>query len=142
MKATAFLGPLLVLLAAGTARGQAVETGVVKWEALPPVRVADDLNYSELDRLAERLVANDGCRAAGYHADRFAFDAPYAVLVQPDGTVERIVIEPNAKCPDLDYVVGLAVRTLSKRHRFKGTREAHARWYAGRIAFGHSPQSQ
>jgi hypothetical protein len=64
------------------------------------------------------------------------------VLAEPDGSVRRIVIEPNAKCPGLDYVVGLAVQSLSRRHKFKRTGAAQAHRYAGRIAFSHAPQSQ
>lgn len=137
-----FLGMAVALMAVGTARGQAVETGVVKWEALPPVRVADAVDYPQFDQLAERVIGTPECRAAGYKPDRFSFDAPYAVLVEPDGTVRRIVIEANAKCPGLDYVVGLAVQDLSRRHKFKATGEAQARWYAGHLAFAQSPQSQ
>ena len=38
--------------------------------------------------------------------------------------------------------VGLAVQDLSRRHKFKRTGDARARWYAGRVTFTQSPQSQ
>jgi hypothetical protein len=142
MKYRGFLAAGLALLAPGAALGQPVDTGVVRWDALPPVRVADALDYLQFDRLAERVLGTPECRAAGYKPDRFTFDAPYAVLVEPDGNVKRIVIEPNTKCPGLDFVVGLAVQDLSRRHKFKRTGEARARWYAGRVTFTQSPQSQ
>ena len=90
--------------------------------------------------LVEALPYRKDDLTAGYRPDRFSIDTPYAVLVEPDGSVRRIVIEANARCPAADYVVGLAVQGLARAHKFRATHAASARWYGGRIRFEASPQ--
>jgi len=129
-------------LAASQAAGQAVETGTAPWDTLPRARVSDALEYPVMYGWAQQLLATDACRKAGYRPDRFTIDTRYAVLVAPDGEVRRIVIEENKACPGVDLVVGLALQSLSRAHKFHRTGESRPRWYAGRISFAASPQSQ
>jgi hypothetical protein len=140
MKWGAFLLPLAAL-AASAATAQAVETGTADWDKLPRARVASGVDYQSLANLAEQVVESKACRDAGWRPERFNIDEPYAVLLEPDGSVKRIVIRETA-CPGIDYVVGLMLQALSQKHKFHATGDARPRWYGGRIAFAVSPQSQ
>ncbi|HEY0312986.1 MAG TPA: hypothetical protein VGC56_10885 [Allosphingosinicella sp.] len=142
MKKLRFFLLALAGLVASAAAGQAVETGTAPWDTLPRARVSDALEYPLMYGWAKQLLATDSCRKAGYRPDRFNIDTRYAVLVAPDGDVRRIVIEENKACPGVDLVVGLALQGLSRTHKFHRTGEDHPRWYAGRITFSGSPQSQ
>jgi hypothetical protein len=142
MKKRRFLALAAAAFAASQAAAQAVQTGIAPWDTLPRARVKGLPNYPAYYIWAQQLFASEACRKAGYSPERFNIDTPYAVLLDPDGEVKRIVIEENKACPGVDYVVGLVLQDLSHRNRFHRTGEARARWYGGRISFAGSPQSQ
>ena len=135
-----FFAPLALVLAMPAA-AQVVETGKADWDRLPPARIKGDLDYQKLSRWAEQVVESKACRDAGWRPERFRVDEPFAVLLEPDGTVKRIVIAETS-CPGIDYVVGLHLQALSEAHRFRPTGTAAARWYGGRVVFEVSPQAQ
>lgn len=141
IKVLRFVLPAAIGLAAAPACAQAVETGTGDWDKLPRARVSDNSDYPSLSGWAEQVVESKACRDAGLRPGRFAVDEPYAVLLEPDGKVDRIVIR-ETRCPGIDFIVGLTLQGLSKKHRFHRTGAAQPRWYGGRIAFAVSPQSQ
>ena|SRR5438309_6786948 len=140
MKLGLFLLPLAAI-AMTAASAQIVEVGTADWDNLPRARVTDNINFVELGDWIEKVVESKACRHSGMRPHRWRIDEPYAVLLEPDGTVKRIVVHESA-CPGVDFIVGLTLQALSKKHKFRPTGQDSARWFGGRIDFGVSPQSE
>lgn len=138
MKYLAFVALPVAMLVSAAAVAQPVEVGVTDWDKLPPASVGY-FDYHTLSDWSEQVMGSAKCRAAGYNPERFKVDQPYAVLLEPNGKVDRIVIA-ESKCPGLDYIVGLALQALSEARKFNATGASKPRWYGGRIRFEVTPQ--
>lgn len=129
---------LLLALAATAApvTAQTVEaTSRTRWEGLPPVKMkATELNVPLLNDWAEKVLSSGECNVPGQRPNRFDIDQPYAVLVAPDGTVQRILVG-DAGCAGLNSLLGTTVHQWAEEGRYKPTGAAEPRWYRGRIAF-------
>jgi hypothetical protein len=134
MKRLAML--IIPLAALGTgAAAQKVSTGTAEWDKLPPVRIgSDDVDYSRLVRWTAQELKNPACRIKGARPERFTFDEPYAVLVEPNGSVSSIIVREMG-CPGLNTVVGSTLADMAKRGKFKPTGQPQAVWYGGRLSF-------
>jgi hypothetical protein len=120
------------------AAAQKVETGNTEWDKLAPARMGvDDIDYSRLVRWAAQELKDPACRAKGMRPERFDIEEPYAVLVEPNGTVSRIIVREMG-CPGLNTVVGSTLADLARRGKFKPTGEPQALWYGGRLSFAAS----
>jgi hypothetical protein len=134
MKSALFV---LALLATGApAAAQTVEaTDRTRWDALPSVKMKSvDLDVDSLSGLTERILASGECQVPGMRADRFDIDQPYAVLVAPSGSVERIVIGETG-CPQINSLLGTTVHRWAQLGKFRPTGQSEPRWYVGRIAY-------
>lgn len=134
MKTLAMLMIPLAALAVPAA-AQQVSTGTTEWDKLPAAKIGvDDIDYSRLVRWAAQELKDPACRGKGMRPDRFDFDEPYAVLVQPNGAVTRIIVREMG-CPGLNTVVGSTLADMAKRGKFRPTGETTPLWYGGRLAF-------
>ena len=128
---------LFTLLAvAAPAAAQTVEaTSRTRWDGLPPVKMKSvELDVPFLNDWAEQILSSGECRVPGMRPDRFDIDQPYAVLVEPDGKVDRIVVG-DAGCPGLNTLLGSTVHQWAQDGKYKPTGASEPRWYVGRIAF-------
>jgi hypothetical protein len=117
---------------------QTVETGTTEWDKLPPAKIGtDDVDYNRLVRWAATELANPACRNGGMRPTKFDIDEPYAVLVEPNGNVKRIIVREMG-CPGLNTVIGSTVADLAKRGKFRPTGQPQALWYGGRLSFAAS----
>jgi hypothetical protein len=137
MKRFAILTIALAAMAVPAA-AQTVETGTTEWDKLPAAKLgSDDIDYNRLVRWATQELQNPACRTGGMRPNKFDIDEPYAVLLQPDGTVSRIVVREMG-CPGLNTVVGSTLADLAKRGKFRPTGEKTPLWYGGRLSFAAS----
>ena len=128
---------LFTLLAvAAPATAQTVEaTSRTRWDGLPPVRMKSvELNVPFLNDWAEQILSSGECTVPGMRPDRFDIDQPYAVLVEPDGKVDRILVG-DAGCAGLNTLLGSTVHEWAEQGKYKPTGAREPRWYVGRIAF-------
>jgi hypothetical protein len=134
MKKSALI--LFALIAAAPVAAQTVEaTSRTRWDGLPPVKIRNvELNVPLLSDWAEKILSSGECSVPGMRPDKFDIDQPYAVLVEPSGNVQRILVG-DAGCPGLNSLLGSTVHTWAENGEFRPTGESEARWYRGRIAF-------
>jgi len=139
MKKLAFLAISVAALAA-PAVAQTVETGTTDWDKLPTVKMgSDDIDYNRLVRWAATELGKPECKVPGMRPTKFDIDEPYAVLVEPNGNVKRIIVKEMG-CAGLNTVVGSTLADLAKRGKFRPTGETQPYWYGGRLSFAASEQ--
>ena len=125
-----------LLTAAYPLAAQTVETtDKTRWDALPPVKMrSTELNVPLLNDWAEKILSSGECSVPGMRPTRFDIDQPYAVLVAPNGTVERIVVG-DVGCAGLNTLLGSTVHAWAQAGKYRPTGAREPRWYRGRIAF-------
>lgn len=125
-----------LLTAACPLAAQTVEaTDKTRWDALPPVKMrSTELDVPLLNDWAEKILSSGECSVPGMRPTRFDIDQPYAVLVAPNGTVERIVVG-DIGCAGLNSLLGSTVHGWAQAGKFRPTGASEPRWYRGRIAF-------
>lgn len=133
MRKSLLLLGLLALAVPATA--QTVETGRTNWSKLPRVKKKSrPLDEALLTDWTQRLLATGECKIPRMRPDRFDVDVPYAVLVEPNGTVKRILIAETG-CAGLNSLIGSTVYDWAQKGDFGPTGQQQALWYAGRITF-------
>lgn len=115
---------------------QTVETtDRTRWDALPPVKMkSTELDVPLLNDWAERVLKSGECNVPGMRPTKFDIDQPYAVLVEPNGKVQRIVVG-DAGCAGLNSLLGTTVHGWAQAGKYRPTGAREPRWYRGRIAF-------
>ena len=114
-----------------------VETGVTEWSKLPKVKKRDRaLELSPMIDWTQKALASGECKIKGMNERKFDVDVPYAVLVEPNGTVKRIVIAETG-CSSLNTLIGSTIFDWVQKGDFKPTGEDEPLWFGDRIAFAH-----
>jgi hypothetical protein len=127
------LAAALLLASAGTAIQ--VDVGRANWNTMPPLRAERrNLPTPEMVGQVQEMLASGECRLAGQTPHRFDLTIPYAVLVDPDGRPQRIVVAESG-CAALETYVGRLVLAMAGAGDFKRTGEAKARWFASAVNF-------
>jgi hypothetical protein len=126
----------IAFLGTAAAAAPTVEaTDRTRWDALPSVKMkATDLDVNVLNDWAEKILSSGECNVPGMHPNRFDIDKPYAVLVEPNGNVQKIVVGETG-CAGLNSLLGSTVAQWAEERRYKPTGASEPRWYVGRIAF-------
>ncbi|HEY0413485.1 MAG TPA: hypothetical protein VGD66_10115 [Allosphingosinicella sp.] len=133
MKRIALL--LAIGMLAAPAAAQTVETGRGDFAKFPALKKKNKpLELNRLIAWTSDILAKGQCKIRGQRPERFDIDVPYAALVEPDGTVKRIIIA-EIGCPALETMVGSTVVEMVKRGDVKPTGQDQAYWYGSRIAF-------
>jgi hypothetical protein len=70
----------------------------------------------------------------GQSPSKFDFDVPYAALVQPDGSVSRVVVG-ELGCSELESYAGLVVIELGRLGEFRAHAPQKAQWYGDTLNF-------
>jgi hypothetical protein len=137
MRKLAFLGIAVAALAAPAA-AQTVETGTTEWDKLPAAKMGtDDVDYNRLVRWAATELGKPECKVPGMRPTKFDIDEPYAVLLEPNGNVKRIIVKEMG-CPGLNTVIGSTLADLAKRGKFRPTGQPQTLWFGGRLSFAAS----
>jgi hypothetical protein len=112
-----------------------VDVGQIKLASLPQaVRVERDLPTAQMVGEVERILGPGGCKLPGQSARSFDIDIPYAALVQPDGSVTRVVVG-ELGCSQLETFAGLVVLELARQGDFRKNAPEKARWYGDTLNF-------
>ena len=82
----------------------------------------------------EQVLRSGECKVKGMRPEKFDIDVPYAVLVAPDGQVQRVLI-PDMGCAALNTVIGSTIMDVVKAGAFKPTGESKPVWLGDRLAF-------
>jgi hypothetical protein len=126
---------LAIAMLAVPAAAQTVQTGRGDFARFPALKKKNrPLELSRLIAWTSDILATGQCRLRGQRPEKFDIDVPYAALVEPDGTVRRIIIA-EIGCPALETMVGSTVVEMVKRGDVKPTGQDQAYWYGDRIAF-------
>lgn len=135
MKRSFLIAALAMLAMPATA--QTVETGRSDdWDGYPPIKrsSARPLDVSFLSDWAYDILKTGKCKLPGQRAERFDIDVPYVALVEPNGTVKRIIVAETG-CTPLNSMVGTTVFEMAKRGEFKPTGQDQPLWFSDRIQF-------
>jgi len=132
----------LMLLAAVTSAPAPAPITVGKFnESAFPKAVMRErrLPQEELMARADIIMKSKECSFPGQTVDRYAITVPYAVLVQPSGTVSKVIVH-EVGCPDLEMLTGQVANELSKAGDFKPTGASGEQWYVSEVYYGHGGQ--
>jgi hypothetical protein len=123
------------LLLGSAAPGVQVDVGRANWRTMPPLKAARrDLPTPDMVGRVQDMLASGQCRLEGQTPHRFDVTIPYAVLVQPDGQLQRVVVGESG-CTALETYVGEVVLAMAGAGDFKPTGEPGARWFSGAVNF-------
>ena len=126
---------LALALVSAPAAAQTVQTGRGEFQKFPQLKKKNiPLDLNRLIAWTSDILAKGECKLKGQRAEKFDIDVPYAALVEPDGTVRRIIIAEMG-CPPLETMVGSTVVEMVKRGDVKPTGQEQAYWFGDRIAF-------
>lgn len=129
-----FVSAALLALAAPAA-AQTIETGRADWDEFPAAKKKlRPLDVSLLTDLTERLLASGQCQVPGMSPKKFDVDISYAALIEPNGTVKRIVMEETG-CATLNGLVGGIIYDWAQRGDFRPTGQREPLWFGDRITF-------
>jgi hypothetical protein len=129
-----FLLAALVAVSAPAA-GQTVEVGRANWSKLPKLEIGDRMfNYEPLVTEVERMLREKQCDLPGQSARRFDITVPYAVLIEPNGQISRVLVS-EMDCKPLETLVGETAIVLAQSARPTPSGAQKARWYASEVNF-------
>ena len=112
-----------------------IYVGRADWSAFPAPRLAPrPLPTGAMINRVERILRDRECVIRGQSARRFDITVPYLVLLEPNGTAARVVVE-DLGCRPIEDLVGLIVVELGEHGDFRPTGEQEARWYASDLNF-------
>ena len=112
-----------------------VDVGRADWTAFPELRrTARELPFGTMVGRVETILRERQCQLPGQSPERFDITVPYLVLLQPDGTVNRVVVA-DIGCPAIETYVGSIVVALAEQGDFRPTGEGQARWYGSNFNF-------
>ena len=126
---------LAAAIIAAPAAAQTVQTGRGEFHNFPQLKKKDiPLDLNRLIAWTGDILKKGECKIQGQRPEKFDIDVPYAALVEPDGTVRKIIIAEMG-CPALETMVGSTVVEMVKRGDVKPTGQDRAYWFGDRIAF-------
>ena len=115
--------------------GQAIQVGSAKWDTLPPLKEkAAHLPYSRLVPAVEDILRKGECQIPGQSPKTFDIVVPFAVLVEPDGKANQVLV-PADTCAPIGSLVGMVALSRARRGDYLPTNESKARWYSSSINF-------
>ncbi len=142
----AFIALLLVLLqppAGAPPRVNIdVDVGMFEPEDFPEAVVLERyMPHGEMVARVERMITEGRCTLAGATARRFNIVIPYAILMEPDGTPNSVVVKESG-CADLETLVGQIVLAQLERGDFVPSHTEGDRWYVSEVAFALGVEDQ
>jgi hypothetical protein len=129
------INAMIAVALLGSAPGGQVDVGRINQNSLPSLKAVErSLPTAGMVERVERILESGQCTLQGQTARRFDITVPYAVLVEPDGSAGRVVVQETG-CEPLESYVGLVVLTLAREGDFAKSRGPQARWFTSEINF-------
>ena len=123
------------VLIMSTSPNVSVEVGRFDADSFPDlIKMERRLPHGEMTRRVHEMLADGKCRIEGQSDRRFDITVPYAVLMDEEGEVQRVVVK-EVGCVPLESLVGQIVLAQSDRGDFQVKHEAGERWYASDVYF-------
>jgi hypothetical protein len=115
--------------------GLRIDVGTANWASFPPLKAKPrELNNSNSVKAVERMFASGQCKIPGQTMWKFDITIPFAVMVEPDGKVSRVLVS-DMGCAPLERMVGELAYVRSMLGDFQPTGEAKGRWYSSSVNF-------
>lgn len=128
----------VLMLAAATSAP--VQVGKFNPDAFPHAAKVDRrMPQEELTARADLILASGACSFPGQAKDKYSITVPYAVLLQPSGTVSKVIVH-EVGCADLELLTGQVANELSKAGDFKPTGAPGEQWYISEVYYAHGGQ--
>jgi hypothetical protein len=129
------INAMIAVALLGSTPGVQVDVGRINRQALPPLQAVErSLPTPTMVENVEKILESGQCNLPGQSSRRFDITVPYAVLVEPDGSAGRVVVQETG-CAPLESYVGLLVMRLASEGDFAKSRAPRARWYTSEINF-------
>ena len=94
------------------ANPDALQTGTADWDKLPKLDAKGRLPYLQLVVEVREALRKNACTLPGQTAKSFDLTIRYAVLLEPDGTARRVLVEDSG-CASVNALVGLSAMARS-----------------------------
>lgn len=128
-------GLLLALALAQAAPPIPIDAAEADWAGFPRLeRAARPLPTAAMVTQVERILRSGGCRLVGQSPNRFSIDVPFAVLLDPDAQVLRVIVR-DMNCAPLEGYVGQIVLELARQGDFRSTAADAPIWYGDSLSF-------
>ena len=119
-----------------------VDVGLFEPEDFPEmVRLERYMPHGDMVARVERMIADGRCTIAGATESRFNIVVPYAILMEPDGTPNSVVVRESG-CAVLETLVGQIVLAQLERGDYVPSHEEGDRWYVSEVAFAMGVEEQ
>jgi hypothetical protein len=119
-----------------------VDVGLFEPEDFPEVvRLERYMPHGEMVARVERMIADGRCTLTGVTARRFNIVVPYALLLEPDGTPNSVVVRESG-CAALETLVGQIILAQLERGDYVPSHEEGERWYVSEVAFALGVEEQ
>jgi len=120
----------------------AVDVGLFEPEDFPEVvRLERYMPHGEMVARVEQMIADGRCTLTGVTARRFNIVVPYALLLEPDGTPNSVVVRESG-CAALETLVGQIILAQLERGDYVPSHEEGERWYVSEVAFALGVEEQ
>jgi hypothetical protein len=90
--------------------------------------------HADLNNRVEGILADHRCKLEGQTKTRFDIVVPYAVLMDPAGKPEKVVVK-DIGCSPIETLVGQIGSELANAGDFKVTHSGGKRWYVSEAYF-------
>ena len=128
---------MLIMLLLAAANSAPIEVGKFDPAAFPSaIKVDRRIPQAELIERADRIMKSGRCSFPGQKVDRYSITVPYAVLIEPSGNVDKLVVK-EVGCPELELLTGQVANELAKARDFRPTKTAAAQWYVSEVDYAH-----
>ena len=119
-----------------------VDVGLFEPEDFPEmVRLERYMPHGDMVARVERMIADGRCTLTGATQSRFNIVVPYAILMEPDGTPNSVVVRESG-CASLETLVGQIVLSQLERGDYVPSHEQGDRWYVSEVAFAMGVEEQ
>jgi hypothetical protein len=116
-----------------------VDVGRANWARMTPLPAVNrPMNMEVMAATLQTILRERQCQIAGATPRSFNVDVPYAVQLQPDGRVSRILVG-DIGCRPLETYVGSLVTELAREGVYRASGNTQARWYGSSFNFNLSP---
>jgi hypothetical protein len=98
------------------------------------IKVERRLPHGDMTERVRKIFADGQCKLEHQNKRRFDITVPYAVLMNPAGKAQRIVVGETG-CAPLETLVGRIVTAQAKARDFKIKHHKGDRWYVSDLYF-------
>lgn len=98
------------------------------------IRIERRMPEDEMHRRVEAMIADGRCTLEGATDRRFNIVVPFAILMQPNGTPQEVVVH-EAGCEALETLVGQIILAQLRRGDYRPQHQQGERWYVSELGF-------